>query len=301
LANWWDGYCHTLKGRELEEWLDLVFYRPLAYVAVRLLARTPLTPDGVTRLSAAFGLAAGICFWQGKPGLDRLGVALFAFGNVLDCADGMLARLRGRGSPFGRIFDGVADYLASTFVFLGIAHGMELRYEAAWPWTLIVAAGVSLAWWCSVVDRMRLEWQHRVLGGRPGRDAELSAFARQAETWRAGRTHQRERGLVALYALYWRLWDRFTPGRPSIDEAVPTELWAAIRRPVLRMAILLGPSAHLTALCIATAAGRPELYMWGVVTVGNLWGILVLAAAGIADRRLAALALASPAAEAKGA
>ncbi len=293
------GYRRSLKGVELEEWLDLIFYRPLAYAVVRLLAHTPLTPDGVTRLSAAAGVAAGVCFWQGDPTLALWGAGLFLVGNIFDCADGMLARLRGRCSPFGRLLDGVADYLGATVVFLGIGHWLETRYGAAWPWALVVVAGVSMAWWCSIVDRMRLEWQHRVLGGRPGRDAELSAFIEQAENWRAAGTHRRERNLVALYALYWRLWDRLTPGRGRPEtEAIPAAAWAAAHRPVLRMAILLGPSLHLTALSVAAACGRPELYLGGVVTLGNLWGLLVLTSAGIADRRLAALAPSAPEAHA---
>jgi len=300
LRHWLDGYRRTLKGTELEEGLDLVFFRPLAYFLVRLLAKTPLTPDGVTRLAGTAGLAAGICFWQGTPAYDRWGAALFMFGNVLDCADGMLARLKGRGSPMGRIFDGVNDYLASIFVFIGIAHGLELKYEAAWPWALMVAAGVSLGWWCSVVDRMRLDWLHRVRGTRPAREAELSALIEQSERWRAAGGHRRERGLVALYALYWHLWDRLTPGRSGCPEcdAVPAHLWAAFRRPILRMAVLLGPSMHLTALCVAAVCGHAEVYLWGTVILGNLWGVLVLAAAGIAERRLATLATA-PADEAK--
>jgi hypothetical protein len=282
-------YRRTLKATELEESLDLVFYRPLAYGLARLLALTPFTPDAVTRLSATACIAAGVCFWQGRPALTLWGVALFGFGNVLDCADGMLARLRGRCSPLGRALDGLADYIGTAAVFLGVGHGLAVNHAAPGYWGLVVAAGVSMAWLCSIVDRTRLEWQRRALGSWPGRDIHLQGLQRLAENWRALGTRRRERILISLYAFYWRLWDRFLPARAddAEGEAIPASVWAAARRPVLRMALPLGPSAHITALCVAAVCGHVEYYLWGVVTIGNLWGALVLTAAALADRRLA--------------
>jgi hypothetical protein len=294
-------YRRTLKRTELEEWLDLVFYRPLAYGFARLLAPTPFTPDAVTRLSAAAGFAAGICFWQGRPALNLWGAALFGFGNVLDCADGMLARLRGRCSPVGRALDGLADYMGTAAVFLGLGHGLAAHHASTAYWGLVVAAGVSMAWLCSIVDRTRLEWQQRALGSWPGRDVELRGLRDLAERWRMQGTRRRDRILVSLYAFYWRLWDRFLPGRmdDAEGESIPASVWASARRPVLRMALPLGPSTHITALCVAAALGHVEFYLWGVVTIGNLWGAFVLTSAALADRRLAVRE--TPAEVAKGA
>ena len=57
-----EEYKKSLKMLEVEEFLDLVLYRPLALVFVRVVHRTPLTPNGITFLSFLSGLASAYSF-----------------------------------------------------------------------------------------------------------------------------------------------------------------------------------------------------------------------------------------------
>ncbi|HEX9006732.1 MAG TPA: CDP-alcohol phosphatidyltransferase family protein, partial [Bacteroidota bacterium] len=78
---------------EAEELLDLIFYRPIAFVFVKLIYRLPITPNQVTFLSLLAGFAAAWCFLPGTPeGFVWAGI-WYAVANTLDCGDGMLARL----------------------------------------------------------------------------------------------------------------------------------------------------------------------------------------------------------------
>jgi len=93
--------------------------RPPAAVIVHLLAETRITPNQIT-LSAfvvATGAAAIIVLVPGYWGL-LAGVLVFQFSYVLDCADGMLARLRGIQSPVGHLLDFLMDEI-KAFVLLG--------------------------------------------------------------------------------------------------------------------------------------------------------------------------------------
>ena len=92
-----DDYRRSLKLPEAEELLDLAFYRPLAYAFVRAVYRTPITPNQVTLLSLAGGLAAAWCFTAGVGPALAWGALWYALANILDCADGQLARLQGSG------------------------------------------------------------------------------------------------------------------------------------------------------------------------------------------------------------
>ena len=93
--------------------------RPPAAVIVHLLAGTRVTPNQIT-LSAfvvASGAAAMIALLPGYWGL-LAGVLVFQFSYVLDCVDGMLARLRGIQSPVGHLLDFLMDEI-KAFVLLG--------------------------------------------------------------------------------------------------------------------------------------------------------------------------------------
>ena len=49
-------YKQGLKSVAVEELFDLVFYRPLAFLFVKLVYRTGVTPNQLTLLSMVFGV-----------------------------------------------------------------------------------------------------------------------------------------------------------------------------------------------------------------------------------------------------
>ena len=93
--------------------------RPLAALLVYALQGTRITPNQVTLVSLAVAsVSVGIlAFVPGWAGLV-LGAVVFELSYVLDCADGMLARLRNLQSPQGHLFDFLMDEL-KAFAILG--------------------------------------------------------------------------------------------------------------------------------------------------------------------------------------
>src|SRR5258707_540212 len=97
------------KGPVVEEWADGRFFRPAGWRIATTLAPTRISPDAVTLASLVLGVIAGHLFWYANPWINAAGVVLFIWSDVLDSADGQLARLRGTSTRMGRILDGLAD------------------------------------------------------------------------------------------------------------------------------------------------------------------------------------------------
>jgi phosphatidylglycerophosphate synthase len=287
-------YLAMLKAPEMEETLDAVFFRPLAYLWVLAVKRTPITADQVTLASIAVGIAAGVLFGMGTQASLLWGAAaVFAF-NILDCADGMLARVRGKGSPFGYVLDGLAGYIGTAAIVLGLGQAAASRHhDPIFWWLLTIAAGLSLAWWCAVVDGLRLDWSRRVYGKRQDRAAELARLVDAAAEWKREGTHGMERMLAGAYGIYVRLWDgraarERAESSESAEDALPVAAWAEVNRPILRLAVAAGPTMQLVAVMVAAVLNRPEWLLWTAVVAGNLYGVGVLLARVAVRRRLLA-------------
>lgn len=122
----------------------------------RPLARTRVQPNHLTTLRLVGGIAAAGCFAVGAPGWWGIGVALFLVSMLLDRADGDLARLTGRTSPFGHRYDLVSDAANNAVAFAGIGIGLrESAMLGGWAVPLGLLAGLAVATVLWVV--MRLE------------------------------------------------------------------------------------------------------------------------------------------------
>jgi phosphatidylglycerophosphate synthase len=110
-------YRSSKKQRDIN-WFTEWVARPPGAVVVYALRRTPITPNQVTFLSAA--IAAGACaMFALLPGHAWLvaAAAVFELSFVLDCADGMLARLRKTASPLGHLLDFLMDELKAMLLY----------------------------------------------------------------------------------------------------------------------------------------------------------------------------------------
>jgi hypothetical protein len=110
------------KKKEDINWFTEWIARPPAAVVVYVLRGTPITPNQVTFLSAfvAAGACALLIACLGWIPLV-IAAALFEFSFVLDCADGMLARLRKLASPLGHLLDFLMDELKAMLLYGAVA------------------------------------------------------------------------------------------------------------------------------------------------------------------------------------
>ncbi len=256
-----DDYRRSLKLPEAEELLDLAFYRPLAYAFVRAVYRTPLTPNQVTMLSLGFGLGAAYCFAVGTAAALVWGALWYALANILDCADGQLARLQGSGTPLGRLVDGVADYISSVAIFLGIGIGLEA--SGASSWLLVVGAGAASALHAMLFDHHQGEYLSVV---RSERGFNTHESERISAAWADARGVRKV--VLAAYLRYLRIQERAgSPVGVNVDAAA----YRASRRTILRCWSFLGPTTNRTALVVAALLGRTDLYLSFALLPANAW------------------------------
>jgi phosphatidylglycerophosphate synthase len=301
LRAWFAEYVASLKAVELEEWLDLVLYRPLAFLVTKVVAPTSITPNQISVASLLFGLLAGWLLWNGSTEAAVLAAVSYFVCNVLDCADGQLARLRGKPSPFGYIVDGSIDYLASVAVFVGMAHHLTVQRPGEYNWYVIaMAAGLSYAWQCALLDRKRHEWSNRVYGKRRDTAAEIEFFKEHLLRYRAEGSRHFDRFLIWVYLTYMGVWTRLTPKNEeaALSERGPDPVsWAEGNRPVLRLALLLGPTFQMSLIMVCAVVKSLHIYLFGALTLGNLIGLFVVALNLATQKRLAELVPAIQAAE----
>ena len=100
----------------------------LARLAVRPLIDSPVTPNHLTTLRLLTGLAACLGFAHGDRFFVICAGFLWIASAFLDRADGELARLSGKMSRNGHLYDYACDVVVNGLVFLSI--GIGLRSES---------------------------------------------------------------------------------------------------------------------------------------------------------------------------
>jgi phosphatidylglycerophosphate synthase len=140
---------------------DAALRRPWDARAARRLV-TPLkntwvTPNHLTTLRLVVGLCAVAAFLPGTYGWSNIGALLLVLSNFLDHTDGELARISGRASRFGHLYDLASDAVVTVSAFVAIGTGIDARGEtlALPPALLGLVAGCAIA--LIFYLRMRIE------------------------------------------------------------------------------------------------------------------------------------------------
>ena len=111
----------------------------IARVCILPLVNTPVTPNHLTMVRLVTGVAACASFAVGDRSWDIWGGWLWLFSAFLDRADGELARISGKTSPWGHKFDYFSDVTVTSLFFIGA--GIGLRDSSLGMWA--IAAGIS--------------------------------------------------------------------------------------------------------------------------------------------------------------
>ncbi|MEU4325651.1 CDP-alcohol phosphatidyltransferase family protein [Nonomuraea dietziae] len=106
----------------------------------RWAARRGLTPNQVTLISIALGVAAAACFATGERlGMVAGGVLIY-FAFVFDCVDGQVARYARKFGVLGAWLDATFDRFKEYVVFAGLAIGYVVAGHSDDIWILALAA-----------------------------------------------------------------------------------------------------------------------------------------------------------------
>jgi phosphatidylglycerophosphate synthase len=270
-------YRASLKSPAVEEPIDLFVHRPLAFVIAKLAAHTPATPNHLTATSMALGCVAGLTLFAPDPRAPVLGALLLFLSQVIDCSDGMLARIRGGGSPLGRMLDGCADSFTMLFAVAGTLHLMLAKLPSRTGWqplaltALTVLAAYTTSLHTSGYDYYKnLYLRVTIPGSTEGEDVER-ASARCERAKRYG-TSLLERTVGSVYLGYLRSQRRliawFDPvalvrldALPGHEPARAAEFERHMRPLMWVWRTLFGVGSLVFGLALFLALGHPELFL----------------------------------------
>ena len=145
---------HTFAGAVVQRPWDARFARWL----IAPLEHTCVSPNHLTSLRLVVGLAAAACFLPGTYVWSNLAALLLVVSNFLDHTDGELARLTGKTSRLGHLYDLASDAVVTILLFVAIGVGLGAHADMVFdvPPALIGAiAGCAIA--LIFYLRMRLE------------------------------------------------------------------------------------------------------------------------------------------------
>jgi phosphatidylglycerophosphate synthase len=261
-----EEYKKSLKMAEAEEVLDLLFYRPIAFVIVKLIYRLPITPNQITYAALVAGLVSAFEFAQGTVSGFFWGAIWYTIANVLDCADGMLARLQKSGTPLGRLVDGVVDWTTSVAIFLALGAGMSSYFGNQLYWLLAIVTGVLSAYHAMIFDKRQQEYVSTVRGER-------NFIERESEKVRSemGKSRNPMRKLfLSIYAGYMQVQEGNSQKEERVVQYDPV-LYRERTRGIMRWWTFLGPTTNRSVLILAGMLARPDWFCWFVILPANIY------------------------------
>ncbi len=105
-----------------DELINIFLLRPIAAVIVRLLYPTRVTPNHVTLAAIVIGFAAAYSYTVATPVATGVAGLLITAKDILDDADGQLARAKEMYSRRGRFLDSIGDFVVNLAVFAAITY-----------------------------------------------------------------------------------------------------------------------------------------------------------------------------------
>ena len=115
--------------RELECPIDNLVYTAVEYLAPKF-HKLKITPNQITTISNAFGIAAAYFIFQLH---FVLGAGCFAAAYLFDCLDGYVARKYGMVSKIGDIYDHVSDVFKITITLIALFAVNSARFFLFFP------------------------------------------------------------------------------------------------------------------------------------------------------------------------
>ncbi len=252
---------------EVEEYFDLFFYRPLAFILVKIIYRTTITPNQITYAAILIGLTSGLFYAQGTTYYFTVGALFFMIYNVVDCSDGMVARLKKTGTQSGRIVDGLADYISTAAVFIGIGIGFaNHQTDPGYWWMLLALTGLSNVIQSALVDYYRNRFLDYVLERKSTFEEGLEAFRQEYEVIRNQKGKWLDRMIIRSYFQYSAIQRKLVgkKKREKLFKATPQDYYKKNKLPV-RFWVMIGPTSQITVQMVCSVINRFDIFCWTMI------------------------------------
>ena len=269
-------YKKSLKMIEVEEILDLIIFRPPAFLLVKSIYQTSITPNQITWLSLFFGVFGAFLITLGTATTFFAAAICFLIYNILDCSDGQLARLQNSGTITGRIVDGSADYIVAVTSYLAIGFGYASNTDnPLLYWTLTVLAGFSNALHSFAVDYYRNQFLDYALNRKSMLGEELLLFEKEYQKLIETKKRSFDRFLIWIYLKYSRIQIKMSSKQDHSQKRIyePLDYYKKNKR-MIHLWTYIGPTTELTFMIICAFINRWDIFLWGMVTI-NIYTLVL--------------------------
>ncbi len=284
MAFGWRDYKKSLKETENEELLDLYFYRFLGYGVVKMISWSNITPNQVTYLGMVLGLISAYFFYSGEL---TAGAMMLLMANVMDCADGQLARLKKNGTYLGGVVDGFFDYIVGAATTISIGAYLCRHHEPLLIIPLILTAGLSRAFQNIMVDQRRHFFNKSLMYGSDAfteDELSLRLHLQQAKEQGSGLLEKTILRCGITYIVLQRLGIRLT--RVTFSDFKVFNAYPDQRGLLLRGWSFLGSTTHISLVIVTAMIDKVEWYFGITLIAGNIFLVTLILLETILVHRL---------------
>ena len=278
------SYRASVKSDASDELINTYVLRPAAGVLVRALYRTRVTPNQVTLAAIVSGFVAAALYVQGTPLATACAGICLTGKDLLDSADGQLARAKGMFSRAGRFLDSIGDIAVNFAVFGAICAAMVGQGGGAGAPVLCLCAflGMSLRVSYHVFYQTSfLHLQNAYTGNRKSEEL------RTEDAHEDHLTSLLHRTFLVLYGWQDRLIARIDGAcrRPGTAPWMTDDRWFGDVTGV-RLSGFLGLGTELFILMIFSVFDRLDVYLWiNIAGMNFVWAACIAYRSVVLRRR----------------
>jgi phosphatidylglycerophosphate synthase len=265
------SYRQSIKSDKSDELINTYILRPFAGLIVGALYYTPITPNQVTLASTIAGLVAACLYLKGTPDAFIAAGLLVTLKDILDSADGQLARAKRQFSRIGRFLDSIGDFIVDVALFSAI--GWRLYQATGNEWMPVLALlglmGITLRVSYHVFYHVNfLHLQNQYANNR------VTEEIREEDRAKGGI----ELTLQRIFQLIYGWQDRLIKGvdawsRKNHSDVLYLQKWYADLKG-LTISGFLGFGTELFLLMVCSVVNQLEVYLYLNIFLMN--GIMVL-------------------------
>ncbi len=293
------SYRDSVKSDKSDELINTYLLRPIAGVIVWALYYTPITPNQVTIIAILSGIIAALFYLKGTASAFVIAGLLITLKDILDSADGQLARAKQQQSRTGRFLDSIGDFVVDAAVFGSI--GWTL-YKLNNEWVMLFLAlfgliGISLRVSYHVFYQVQfLHLQKQYKNNRITEEVRIEDLATGGIELKLQYIFQIIYGWQDRLIAWINLWNLNKPvqNSPESEQRGLLESYKAWYSDTLALRIsgLLGFGTELFLLTLCSIFNHLELYLYlniflmnGILIICILYRRFILSARCFAEKR----------------
>jgi phosphatidylglycerophosphate synthase len=267
------SYRASVKSDISDELINTYLLRPIAHLIVRALYPTAATPNQVTVASIVAGIIAAMLYAVAGPAYLPVAGVCMTLKDLLDSADGQLARAKQLYSRFGRFLDSIGDFAVNLLVFAAIS--FSLFRETGWPPVFLLGLAGFLG--ISLRVSYHVFYQTSFLHLRSAYEVNrITEEIQKGDLAGDRRALRMQRIFLLLYGWQDELMVRLD--RWSMKGVPESQLrsWYSDRR-ALVLSGFLGLGTELFILMLFSVARRLDLYLIvNVVGLNAVWALCIV-------------------------